>query len=98
MKQGSPVSGSPVSADSASISDSCSISEYPISDITCSLDDDLWMIILKCHQSPDPPGALINASRLTLRPFLTVLATCYEVFHINDFQNLCCPNTINNAF
>ncbi|XP_076236055.1 spatacsin isoform X2 [Calliopsis andreniformis] len=69
---------SPISSDSASISDSCSISDYPISDTTCSLDDDLWLIILKCHQSPDPPGALISASQLTLRPFLTVLATCYE--------------------
>lgn len=77
-QSGSPISGSPVSADTASMSDSCSTSEYPINDGVCSLNDDLWSIILKCHQSPDPPGALINASRLTSRPFLTVLATCYE--------------------
>ncbi|XP_053975278.1 spatacsin isoform X1 [Hylaeus volcanicus] len=77
-QSGSPISGSPVSADSGSTSDSCSIYEYHINDTTCSSNDDLWLIILKCHQSPDPPGALINASRLTSRPFLTVLATCYE--------------------
>lgn len=55
--------------------------EYAINDNICSPDDDLWLIILKCHQSPDPPGALINSSRLTLRPFLAVLATCYEVLY-----------------
>ncbi|XP_076620109.1 spatacsin isoform X1 [Colletes latitarsis] len=72
-----PTSGSHTSTDSGSI-DSCSIYEYPINDSICSLNDDLWLIILKCHQSPDPPGALINASQLTSRPFLAVLATCYE--------------------
>ncbi|KZC04326.1 PREDICTED: spatacsin [Dufourea novaeangliae] len=77
-QSGSPLSDSPTSTDSASISDSCSTLEYPINDSVYSVDDDLWLIILKCHQSPDPPGALINASRLTSRPFLTVLASCYE--------------------
>ncbi|KAL6426524.1 hypothetical protein ACFW04_009151 [Cataglyphis niger] len=43
-----------------------------------SLDNDLWLIILNCHQSQDPPGALINASRSNLMPVLTILATCYE--------------------
>nr|XP_034171053.1 spatacsin isoform X2 [Osmia lignaria] len=77
-QSGSSISESTASADSANTSDSHSSCEYPIHDNICSPDDDLWLIILKCHQSPDPPGALINASRLTLRPFLTVLATCYE--------------------
>jgi hypothetical protein len=36
------------------------------------------MIILKCHQSQDPPGALIKASRTFKSPILTVLATFYE--------------------
>lgn len=44
-----------------------------------SSDDNLWLTILNCHQSQDPPGALINASRTNLRPILTILATCYEV-------------------
>ncbi|XP_017759699.1 PREDICTED: spatacsin [Eufriesea mexicana] len=69
---------SSVSADSVSTSDFHSSCEYIINDNICLPDDDLWLIILKCHQSPDPPGALINSSRLTLRPFLTVLASCYE--------------------
>ncbi|XP_076176182.1 spatacsin isoform X3 [Ptiloglossa arizonensis] len=77
-KQASSVSGSSTSSDSPSTSDSGSICKYPVNDGICSPNDDLWLIILKCHQSPDPPGALINASRLTSRPFLTVLATCYE--------------------
>ncbi|XP_076280997.1 spatacsin [Lasioglossum baleicum] len=75
---GSLASGSSTSTDSSSISDSCSTYEYTINDSVCTVDDDLWLIILKCHQSPDPPGALISASLLTLKPFLTVLATCYE--------------------
>ncbi|XP_014476874.1 PREDICTED: spatacsin [Dinoponera quadriceps] len=41
-------------------------------------DNDLWLTILNCHQSQDPPGNLINASRSTLNPILTILATCYE--------------------
>ncbi|XP_076375987.1 spatacsin isoform X2 [Megalopta genalis] len=72
------ISGSSASIDSSSTSDSCSTYEYTINDSVFTLDDDLWLIILKCHQSPDPPGALISASLLTLKPFLTVLATCYE--------------------
>ncbi|GAB1864875.1 Spatacsin [Camponotus japonicus] len=43
-----------------------------------SLDNDLWLIILNCHQSQDPPRALINASRSNLMPILAILATCYE--------------------
>ncbi|XP_018364335.1 PREDICTED: spatacsin isoform X1 [Trachymyrmex cornetzi] len=43
-----------------------------------SSDNNLWLTILNCHQSQDPPRALINASRSNLRPLLTVLATCYE--------------------
>lgn len=52
-----------------------------------SLDNNLWLTILNCHQSQDPPGALINASRLQLRPILTILATCYEVFYLYNFIN-----------
>ncbi|KAF3424657.1 hypothetical protein E2986_01902 [Frieseomelitta varia] len=77
-QSGSPTYDSSISADSASTSDSHSVGDYIVNDNICSLDDDLWLIILKCHQSPDPPGALINSSRLTSRPFLTVLASCYE--------------------
>ncbi|XP_078044398.1 LOW QUALITY PROTEIN: spatacsin [Augochlora pura] len=71
-------SDSSASTDSSSTSDSCSPYEYTINDSVCTSDDDLWLTILKCHQSPDPPGALISASLLTLKPFFTVLATCYE--------------------
>lgn len=49
-----------------------------------SLDNDLWLIILNCHQSQDPPGALINASRSNLMPVLAILATCYEVLFYVD--------------
>ncbi|KAK9299148.1 hypothetical protein QLX08_007765 [Tetragonisca angustula] len=77
-QSGSPTYDSSISADSASTSDSHSVGDYIVNDNICSSDDDLWLIILKCHQSPDPPGALINSSRLTSRPFLTVLASCYE--------------------
>nr|XP_012135131.1 PREDICTED: spatacsin isoform X2 [Megachile rotundata] len=77
-QSGSSISDSSASIDSLSTSDSRSLTEYPLHDNICAPNDDLWLIILKCHQSPDPPGALINASRLTSRPFLTVLATCYE--------------------
>lgn len=44
-----------------------------------SSDDDMWMTFLKCHHSQDPPGALLHVSHITLRPILTILATCYEV-------------------
>ncbi|XP_012135133.2 spatacsin isoform X4 [Megachile rotundata] len=77
-QSGSSISDSSASIDSLSTSDSRSLTEYPLHDNICAPNDDLWLIILKCHQSPDPPGALINASRLTSRPFLTILATCYE--------------------
>ncbi|XP_072747233.1 spatacsin [Anoplolepis gracilipes] len=50
-----------------------------------SLDNDLWLIILNCHQSQDPPGALINASRSNLMPILTVLATCYEPSSVSAY-------------
>ncbi|XP_047365730.1 spatacsin isoform X2 [Vespa velutina] len=43
-----------------------------------SSDDDLWMTFLKCHNSQDPPGALLHVSHITLRPILIILATCYE--------------------
>ncbi|PBC28068.1 Spatacsin [Apis cerana cerana] len=85
VKQNESIYGSPELTDSASTSESHDMYEYTISDNICSPDDDLWLIILKCHQSPDPPGALINSSRLTLRPFLAVLATCYEPSSITAY-------------
>ncbi|XP_001601258.1 spatacsin [Nasonia vitripennis] len=47
--------------------------------------DDLWLIILKCHQSQDPPGTLLNASRTFKYPILTVLATCYEPSSMSSY-------------
>ncbi|XP_023290455.1 spatacsin isoform X2 [Orussus abietinus] len=47
---------------------------------TYAFTNDLWFIILKCHQSQDPPGALVVESRLNSLPILTVLAACYEPF------------------
>lgn len=41
-------------------------------------ENDLWLIVLKCHQSQDPPGALLTASQTVKSPVLTVLAACYE--------------------
>lgn len=52
--------------------------------ISTSSDNNLWLTILNCHQSQDPPRALINASRSNLRPILTILATCYEVLFYFD--------------
>lgn len=49
-----------------------------------SLNNDLWLIILNCHQSQDPPRALINASRSNLMPILAILATCYEVLFYDN--------------
>lgn len=58
---------------------------YPSSRDTSSISsNDLWLTILNCHRSQDPPRALINASRSSLRPILTILATCYEVFYFNN--------------
>lgn len=84
VKQNESIYDSPVT-DSASISESHDMHEYAMNNNICSSDDDVWLIILKCHQSPDPPGALINSSRLTLRPFLAVLATCYEPSSITAY-------------
>ncbi|KAK2583208.1 hypothetical protein KPH14_009228 [Odynerus spinipes] len=76
---------SPSSSVSSSLTDTSSCDAYSIAsekfsptDNIFSPDDDLWMTILKCHQSQDPPGALLHVSRITLRPILIILATCYE--------------------
>ncbi|XP_020295554.1 spatacsin isoform X2 [Pseudomyrmex gracilis] len=67
-------------ASSSSISGSDIIGTEHVSDscISTTSDNDFWLTILNCHQSQDPPKALINASRLYLRPIFTILATCYE--------------------
>ncbi|XP_046417666.1 spatacsin isoform X2 [Neodiprion fabricii] len=44
----------------------------------CLSHDDLWMAILKCHYSQDPPGSLVQTAHCHGAPFLVVLATCYE--------------------
>ncbi|XP_063995284.1 spatacsin [Diachasmimorpha longicaudata] len=41
-------------------------------------DLDLWLTILKCHQSQDPPGALLKAARVTSSSVMILLAACYE--------------------
>ncbi|KAG7198542.1 hypothetical protein KM043_005909 [Ampulex compressa] len=76
----SPTSGSSLSSTDTSSSGSymSTLDHMPVAYNNYSTEDDLWLIILKCHQSQDPPGALINASRQTLSPILTILATCYE--------------------
>ncbi|XP_048514375.1 spatacsin [Athalia rosae] len=43
-----------------------------------SSNNDLWMTILNCHNSQDPPGSLLRAASFHRSPFLIVLATCYE--------------------
>ncbi|XP_014213188.1 spatacsin [Copidosoma floridanum] len=50
-----------------------------------ALADDLWLVILKCHDSPDPPGALLKASQTYKSPILTVLATFYEPSSISSY-------------
>lgn len=42
------------------------------------MDQDLWLTILKCHQSQDPPGALLKAAREASASVLVVMAACYE--------------------
>ncbi|XP_039304859.1 spatacsin isoform X2 [Solenopsis invicta] len=69
----STISG--IEIDTTDVADAKDISN---SSISTSSNDNLWLTILNCHQSQDPPKALINASRSNLRPILTVLATCYE--------------------
>ncbi|XP_046739690.1 spatacsin isoform X2 [Diprion similis] len=53
-------------------------SENLMESFMCLSHDDLWMAILKCHYSQDPPGSLLQTARCHRAPFLVVLATCYE--------------------
>lgn len=79
QNESSSSSASSLLTDSSSCDTSSIASEKILpADNIYSPDDDLWMTILKCHQSQDPPGALLHVSRITLRPILTILATCYE--------------------
>ncbi|XP_058809210.1 spatacsin [Phymastichus coffea] len=59
--------------------------------------DDLWLIILKCHQSQDPPGSLLKASRIFKSPILTVLATCYEPSSTSSYCYSWLVITVENA-
>uniref|UniRef100_A0A0C9R810 SPG11 protein n=1 Tax=Fopius arisanus TaxID=64838 RepID=A0A0C9R810_9HYME len=43
-----------------------------------SFDQDLWLTILKCHQSQDPPGALLREAKETSSSVMIILAACYE--------------------
>lgn len=54
------------------------LDNFPLNEVTSALDHDLWLTILNCHQSPDPPGALLKASVEDKSPILIVLAACYE--------------------
>ncbi|KAL7289760.1 hypothetical protein TKK_0016361 [Trichogramma kaykai] len=54
-------------------------------DILSDHNDDLWLMILKCHESPNPPEALRQAARLLKSPILIVLATCYEPTSIASY-------------
>ncbi|CAB0038113.1 unnamed protein product [Trichogramma brassicae] len=54
-------------------------------DILNDHNDDLWLMILKCHESPNPPEALRQAARLLKSPILIVLATCYEPTSIASY-------------
>lgn len=58
--------------------------------IPVTFEDDIWLIILKCHQSQDPPGTLLKASRTLKSPILALLATFYEVrnqiFTLNSYS------------
>lgn len=73
------MSTSAISEIEIDASDTTSAKDISNSYISTSSDNNLWLTILNCHQSQDPPKALINASRSNLRPILTILATCYEV-------------------
>lgn len=77
--QESPVSTSATSEIEIDASNTTSAKDISSDCISTSSDNNLWLTILNCHQSQDPPRALINASRSNLRPILTILATCYEV-------------------
>ncbi|KAL6259083.1 hypothetical protein P5V15_009005 [Pogonomyrmex californicus] len=77
-KIGSEEHESPISTSTGIEIDATSIEHVSNSYVSTPSDNNLWLTILNCHQSQDPPGALINASRSNLRPILTILATCYE--------------------
>ncbi|XP_074094881.1 spatacsin [Cotesia typhae] len=51
---------------------------FPLNQINSSYNKDLWLTILKCHQSQDPPGALLKSSRDCKSSIPIVLAACYE--------------------
>ncbi|XP_034936276.1 spatacsin [Chelonus insularis] len=57
---------------------SSNLQYFPLNQINCIYNHNLWVTILKYHQSPDPPGALLKASRENNSPILTILAACYE--------------------
>ncbi|XP_011147988.1 spatacsin [Harpegnathos saltator] len=76
-------SDSPTSASTISGTDINNLDTTDAEHVTSNcalsfLSNDLWLTILNCHQSQDPPGTLINVSRSRLSPILTILATCYE--------------------
>ncbi|XP_011880163.1 PREDICTED: spatacsin isoform X2 [Vollenhovia emeryi] len=74
----SPVSTSDISEIETDTIDTANAKDITSNCVSISSDNNLWLTILSCHQSQDPPGALINASRTNLKPILTILATCYE--------------------
>lgn len=79
VKQNSPESTSPTSAVCHSGKAHSTFTESSFTDLGVDLfNNDLWQIVLKCHQSQDPPRALLKASRTLKSPILTVLASCYE--------------------
>ncbi|XP_049816483.1 spatacsin [Schistocerca nitens] len=46
--------------------------------ISDSYSDNLLLVLLQCHNSPDPPRALLSSSLLLRNPILSVFANCYE--------------------
>ncbi|XP_008543727.1 spatacsin [Microplitis demolitor] len=51
---------------------------FPLNQKNSSYNYDLWLTILKCHQSQDPPGALLKSSRDCRSAIPIILAACYE--------------------
>ncbi|XP_015111289.1 spatacsin isoform X2 [Diachasma alloeum] len=69
----SPTISTQTSPESPLKTDQC----FPFNQKT-PFDQDLWLTILKCDQSQDPPGALLKAARETSSSVLIILAACYE--------------------
>jgi hypothetical protein len=70
------------SFESGESSSSSDLFEIDVSNIKATL----LQTLIRCHNSTDPPKALLQASQLYRNPLLAIFATSYEVIEIQtDF-------------